>query len=266
MNNDQEMIEEIQPTYALTKVQRFGWYCFFLVISVWMFFCGVLVGRHTSPIEFNMEKIHGELAFFIQKLKIMRSEQHLVELQPIDSSGLSFYDKLKNTPAENTAEPVTTVTPTPPTKKEEAVSPLKKALTDPIIPTEPQNSPEIGTIENQQTTSNSPPVGTTPSEQQLTSTSTKPDENLPKASELKPESTGNYVIQIASLKDIKDAEEMVQKLKLKGYAPYIRSALIKDKGTWYRVRIGSYGKSDEAAKILQQLKQERINGLIIHLK
>jgi cell division protein FtsN len=53
-------------------------------------------------------------------------------------------------------------------------------------------------------------------------------------------SAGKFCIQVASYQDKKDAETVRARLAEKGLAAYIIESAIKDKGTWYRVRIGRH--------------------------
>jgi cell division protein FtsN len=56
-------------------------------------------------------------------------------------------------------------------------------------------------------------------------------------------------VQIASLRDRKEAESIKAMLATKGLAAYIVESNLKDKGTWYRVRLGKHLKSAEAASL-----------------
>jgi len=52
------------------------------------------------------------------------------------------------------------------------------------------------------------------------------------------EKKGSYAVQIASTKDKAEAEKLKERLVAKGAAAYVVTSEIKDKGIWYRVRIG----------------------------
>ncbi|NIP30195.1 MAG: hypothetical protein GTN99_03495, partial [Candidatus Dadabacteria bacterium] len=68
-------------------------------------------------------------------------------------------------------------------------------------------------------------------------------------------SDGKYTVQIASYKNEKDALELADKLESKGYEVYITKARVPQKGTWYRVRIGSYSSKNEAGNFGTKLTQ-----------
>jgi cell division protein FtsN len=85
-----------------TQVQpKRRWGVIFLVfffISAWMFFLGVLVGRNTAPVEFDMDKIRKELAYLRkQALKAEESAQKInLEKEPLE-----FYEVLPKKVCEN---------------------------------------------------------------------------------------------------------------------------------------------------------------------
>ena len=51
---------------------------------------------------------------------------------------------------------------------------------------------------------------------------------------------GKFCVQVASYQDIKDAETIRARMAEKGLAAYVVNSVIKDRGTWYRVRIGRH--------------------------
>jgi cell division septation protein DedD len=48
----------------------------------------------------------------------------------------------------------------------------------------------------------------------------------------------------------------VARLKQRGYVPYVVSAEVPGKGTWYRVRMGSFESKDAAQRFLADFKRE----------
>jgi cell division protein FtsN len=62
-----------------------------------------------------------------------------------------------------------------------------------------------------------------------------------------------YTLQVASYQDKQAAEDDVKKLKREGYAAFIVSSLLPEKGTWYRVRLGSFTTKAAAEKLQKEL-------------
>ncbi len=68
--------------------------------------------------------------------------------------------------------------------------------------------------------------------------------------------TGAFTLQLGASPSRDDAERQASRLREKGYAPYIVAAEVPGKGTWYRVRMGSFPTKDAATRYLQDLKRE----------
>jgi len=74
-----------------------------------------------------------------------------------------------------------------------------------------------------------------------------------------PEATsaaGAFTLQLGASANRDDAERQASRLREKGYAPYIVAAEVPGKGTWYRVRMGSFPTKDAATRYLQDFKRE----------
>jgi cell division septation protein DedD len=72
-----------------------------------------------------------------------------------------------------------------------------------------------------------------------------------------------FTIQVASLKEQKTANTMVDRLRANGYPAYRERADIEGKGTWHRVRIGSFSGPADAADTLAQLKSAKLKPMLI---
>jgi len=62
-----------------------------------------------------------------------------------------------------------------------------------------------------------------------------------------------YTIQVSSHPEKKMAEEDVKRMKQSGFAAYIAISELQGKGTWYRVRIGSFASRNAAEKLRQEI-------------
>lgn len=67
------------------------------------------------------------------------------------------------------------------------------------------------------------------------------------------------ILQAGSFPNIDDAENLKAKLALLGVEANIQTAAIKDKGVWYRVRLGPYKNVDELNRTRGFLKQNGVN-------
>lgn len=80
----------------------------------------------------------------------------------------------------------------------------------------------------------------------------KPD-TVKKAEQAPPQNL-RYTIQIASYNERDMAEDEVKRMKKRGYAAFIVATELPDKGTWYRVRLGSFSSKQAAERLLNELK------------
>ena len=66
----------------------------------------------------------------------------------------------------------------------------------------------------------------------------------------------SLTIQAAALKNRSEADELVRKLKQKGYPAYKTVGAVPNKGVWFRVRIGEYSSKEAAAGTISRLKKD----------
>ena len=75
---------------------------------------------------------------------------------------------------------------------------------------------------------------------------------------------GGYTIQVASVRDVQSAEELVQTLRGMGFADaYHVTGNIAGKGVWHRVRVGHFETKSKAQGTIQRLKSYKLNGFIV---
>jgi len=200
------------------------WIFLIIFVSVWMFALGVLVGRDTVPVKFDIEKLQKELVAL--KEAVIKKEQKRFK---IDSDGVrnktdfGFYEALKETKKnKNNGAGISKKQETKHLYENETVKVKKRVISgkSKIINKDKQKN--------------------------LTETDKK------------------LTIQVASLKDSKDADEMVARLKKKGYPAYRISSNIPEKGIWHRVRIGYFKDKAEAGSTLNKLKKEKYGPILVN--
>lgn len=67
---------------------------------------------------------------------------------------------------------------------------------------------------------------------------------------------GAWTLQISSSQSKDEANRFAARLRDRGYAPFIIQAEVAGRGTWYRVRMGSFPSKEAAARYLQDFKRE----------
>ena len=201
------------------------WICLTFFACVWMFVLGILVGRETVPVRFDIEKLQNELTALKEAVINKELDQYKLDSKSADSkTKMGFYEALKNTGGEERLEADISETKKKPLHKK-AVSKAKKAVVSKKTVTARKNK---------------------------TATFKKPAKD-----------NKNITIQVASLKNSKDADKMVAKLKKRGYPAYRSIGKIPGRGIFYRVRVGYFKNRAEAGNTLNRLKKEKIQAIIV---
>ena len=85
----------------------------------------------------------------------------------------------------------------------------------------------------------------------------KPATPKPAAQVKKPESPNSklrYTLQISSYQEKQMAEQDVKQMKQRGYSAFVVASELEGKGTWYRVRVGSFSNKEAAEKLQKELR------------
>ncbi len=268
-----------------------------LFISGWMFALGVLVGRGTVPVRFDIPQIQNKLA----ELKKADQERRISRMERKAASGdsglpepsdLYFHERLK----ENRMHPDIDFTPSVPSPDdiepsieeeiaeeaaqrdygEDGFSDASALSPDHADPVEDSGKP----MENKTPLMKKPPhiarniqrpaqSETDRVSAKKAAVSSKPEDVSPAAPQAAPsthmgiDKRGRYALQVASFKLTEEAENMLQHLQEKGYrAEHIR-AVIHGKGIWHRVQVGAFTSKAEAEKELKRLKKEGFAPIIV---
>jgi DedD protein len=82
----------------------------------------------------------------------------------------------------------------------------------------------------------------------------------PTAAPAAPATKGKFTLQLSAFQDKAEAEEFLRGVKGAGFGAYLTEAEVSGKGTYYRVRLGSYGTYEDAvaAKTAFEQKQKKI--------
>jgi len=207
------------------------------VVAAWMFFLGVLVGRGTSPLRFDLKTLEKELA----SLKELVSKQERAKFKinsPTSetSKELKFYDALKAPETDDAPTPKQKQTPTPkPQPTRDRSSEKSDIASSPAAPKPAPTQPTAVKNKTQKAPADAPPL------RRLT-------------------------IQVAAVKEARIAAKLVDQLRVNGYTAYQEKVILKQKGTWYRIRIGSFVDAAEAQATLQKLRKEKHRPILVRME
>lgn len=215
-----------KPFLVLSRKKIAGWLLAIFFICGWMFVLGVLVGRDTAPVKFDIHRLQKKLQAAGGRSSKMVKTPGRPPAGVKDKTKLDFYEALEdNRPAggppnvvrQKIKPPMQGVRKKPParvafekTAPTKAVVPAKAAAVQGLKP-----APKI------------------------------------------------YTIQAAALRRAADADRLVTKLKKRGYAAYRAVGKLPGKGTWYRVRIGEFQSREKAGSLLKRLRKEGFKPILV---
>lgn len=226
--NKRKAPEFKKPFIVLTRKKIAGWLLLIFFLCAWMFVLGVLVGRGTAPLKFNLAAIQEKMANSQKSPPLKQkkaSPQERAEAVK-DKTKLEFYEALK----EDKEDTKVSIRPKPKVAEPRDEKPAEKPAA----------------LEKKATQSK-------PAER----SQAKAPGTQKGAAVAKTNTTGpTYTIQAAALRNAQDADRMIAKLKKKGYPAYRSIGKVQGKGIWFRVRIGSYKSKSEARRTLDKLKKD----------
>jgi len=236
-----------KPFFVLSRRAIAGWLGVIFILCAWMFVIGVLVGRGTAPVKFDIDGLQTKLEFPGQDQKKGEMGQSQAESDTVkDKTKLDFYEALPEDRED--------------TKIDEKKS--TQVINKKVEPPPDKKSPETT---GEKATQKAPPKKETAVKSEPVKNEAAPEtpkQPVASKSEVKP-SGKVYTIQVAAVKAAKDADRLVAQLKQKGYAAYHTISKVQGKGIWFRVRVGKYESKADAGSTMQKLKKEGMKPIIV---
>jgi cell division septation protein DedD len=225
---------------------------FVTFVGACMFVVGILVGRGTAPVRFDIQALQKELAELRRQVVEREQRQAKIHRRPIETKAeLDFYEALKE---EDVGEEVTLKPPPPPEPREKS-----EAVPARPAPSEPQTASPALPARAEAETPEKPPAEPKVAQQKPAQDTARPEA----AAERGAASGPSWTVQVASMREWGAAADTVALLKRKGFPAYLVEARIPEKGTWYRVRVGSFTDENAAADTLARLRGERFDGILV---
>jgi DedD protein len=239
MKKNKKLPLDKKPLMVLSRRAVAGWACAAFFVCAWMFFIGVLVGRGTAPVSFDIAAIQKKLEASRQTL-MEQLRTHGKAGIAKDKTKLDFYEALKDNREDARID-----------KKQLSSSTAREIEPLPVnkLSVEHKEENEKG-IDEKEETPEPPPVES--SQRQSIEPKSKPGASVT-----------TYTIQAASLKDVQDADRLVASLKKKGFHAHRQIGKVPGKGIWYRVRIGEYKSKADAFETMNRLKKAGLKPIIV---
>jgi len=209
-----------KPFIALSGKAVAGWVGVIFIISGWMFGVGVLVGRGTAPIGFDLDQLKRTIESLQKSAPpVPKNGPRPQPSEMKNKTELGFYESL---PKNREDAEVPNIPPAPP----------PAARAEPTA-TKPAGAPAAAKAEKPA----APPPAPAPP--------------------VAPPTAGKpLTVQVAAVKSEEEARQLTEKLRQRGYAAYIEPTAIPDKGTWYRVRMGEFPSKEFARSTMERLQKD----------
>ena len=216
-----------KPLVALSRKAIAGWAVVVFIISAWMFGMGVMVGRGTAPVSFDIDQLKRSLESLQKSAQQAPKSGPRPEAPEMKSkTDLGFYDSLP----KNREEPEMPYLAKPPPAPAKPEPPAQR----PAEPTVPPKAEKPAAVP-------APPVAPPPAP-------------MPPAAPAVPGKP--LTVQVAAVKSEEEARQLSDRLRQRGYAAYIEPIAIPDKGTWYRVRMGEFPSKEFARSTVERLQKD----------
>ena len=239
--NKRKLREFKKPFIVLNRRKITGWMVAILFLCAWMFVLGVLVGRDTAPVKFDIQQLyHGRDDSHTEAREEEQSQPTKDSVAVKDKTKLRFYEDLPEDQKD---------TRVPDIKPEQIARPKNEDQSQ----SKTAESHQKSQIEKADT-ENATPAKTAARQE---------DQKETAAAGAKQSSGALYTIQAASVKNATDADRMVASLKQKGYPAYRSIGKVAQKGIWFRVRIGEYNSKAEAQQTLNKLKKLGLKPILV---
>jgi cell division protein FtsN len=202
-----------------------------MLVAAWMFMLGVLVGRGTAPIQFDIDQLQRSLLAKREAAGKEQQDQLAKETQSgTQQTQFGFYEDLRRSDKDDKLNAAAVAKETQGGEKNKT-----EKASEPTEAAKPLKTPS--TVAKEPARKMPPPVNQMPKE-------------------------ARYTIQVASIKDAQPAEEMAARLKKKGYPAYVMRTTVSGK-IWYRVRMGGFKDRSEANRLVARLKKEKMSPIVI---
>lgn len=230
-----------KPFIVLNRRKITGWIIAILFLCAWMFVLGVLVGRDTAPVKFDIQQLVHSRDDSNTEAQVKEQSQPTKDSVAVkDKTKLRFYEHLPEDQKDTSV----------PDLKPEQIAKPKKEDQSQSNDSESNQKRQIKKADTEKAAS--------------PKTATKQEDQKKAAAAVTKQSTGAvYTIQAASVKKAKDADRLVAELKQKGYPAYRTIGKVAQKGIWFRVRIGEYNSKAEARQTLDKLKKLGLKPILV---
>jgi hypothetical protein len=269
-----------QPRQESHQQRSTLWIGLVLLISGWMFFLGVLVGRGSAPALFDYQRIETEITALAKTFTDSRKAQNDMATDILKTPAELEYPeelrkkteeaaKMQMPVAEKPARPPETPKPAPQEPVQvPAPPPARLDIQTAARPEAIEQPPEAirtgseNKIKSMYDVNKAPPARepALPIPERTPAAVPKP---LSPSFENKAETVQPLVNHLSSQVDKKSADALIESLRSKGISASKTPKMLPGKGVWYTVVVGKYNSPTEADAMLNRLKQENMDASLV---
>jgi cell division septation protein DedD len=232
MANPAEKDPNKKPSKTTGQRARVGWVVAIFFIAAWMFGMGVMVGRETAPVRFDLDQLKKSLESLHRAPRAPQKNAPPVESTEMkDKTKLDFYEVLPKNREDADVNLPKPTSPGPASVKAEPPSP-KSAET-----------PAQARADKPPTVPAAPPA--------------------PKTEKPAPAPGQAFTVQVSAVKSEEEARRTVDRLRQRGYAAHVETTAMPDKSTWYRVRMGEFPTKESARGTVDRLQKDGFGSMVV---
>jgi cell division protein FtsN len=234
MANPAEKDPNKKPSKTTSRRATTGWVVAVFFIAAWMFGMGVMVGRETAPVRFDLDQLKKTLESLQRAPREPQKNAPPVEPTEMkDKTKFDFYEVL-------------------PKNREDADVNLPKPPPVPAA-TKAQETPTQARAEKPPTVPVAPPAP-----------KTEKPAPAPAPSPQAAAAPGQaFTVQVSAVKSEEEARRIVDRLRQRGYAAHVEATALPDKSTWYRVRMGEFPTKESARGTVDRLQKDGFGSIVV---
>jgi cell division septation protein DedD len=242
MANPTEKDPDKKPSKTTSRRARAGWVVAVFFIAAWMFGMGVMVGRETAPVRFDLDQLKKTLESLQKASREPQKNAPPAESTEMkDKTKLDFYEVLPKNREDADVNLPKPTTPGPASAKAEPPSPRAA------------ETPAQARAEKPPTVPAAPPVPKTEKP--------APAPASPPQAAAAPGQA--FTVQVSAVKSEEEARRIVDRLRQRGYAAHVEATAMPDKSTWYRVRMGEFPTKESARGTVERLQKDGFSSMVL---
>jgi cell division septation protein DedD len=227
MANPAEKDANKKLSKTTSRRAKAGWVVAVFFIAAWMFGMGVMVGRETAPVRFDLDQLKKTLESLQRASREPQKNAPPVESTEMkDKTKLDFYEVL---PKNREDADVNLPKPPPGPASAKAEPPAAKT----------QETPAQARADKPPTVPPPPPAPTAAAPGQA------------------------FTVQVSAVKSDEEARRIVDRLRQRGYAAHVEATAMPDKSTWYRVRMGEFPTKESARGTVDRLQKDGFGSMVV---